>query len=151
MRLFKKPPSKPDPHRRDESQLRESMTAMTERRRQKHPKAFSVLNLAPQLLGDEQLGRPEMQLATSVLSERLRGDDTYCALDDGSLVVLLPHTTDDDAAIVAHRLAQDLVTRSSSIRRRNWQVGVAAYPRDARTQGALIELARAAARRSSAA
>jgi GGDEF domain-containing protein len=117
------------------------MAGLTERRR-RAAKSFSVLTLVPQLISGELLGRPEHALVAACLDEQLRAGDSYCPTADGAYVIVLKGTTDEHAPSVAHRIAGELMTRSVAIRRRNWHVGVATYPRDAQTEAALIRIAR---------
>jgi hypothetical protein len=132
------------PRALDPARLGEALTNLTERRR-KRARAFSVLTLVPQVILGMRLHPAEHALVERVLGESLRSDDAYCAMDDDSYVVLLNGTTDDLAATVAHRLAQQLLTRSASVQRRIWHTGVATFPRDARTEAALVKIAREAA------
>jgi hypothetical protein len=131
----------------DARDLREAVSGMTERRR-RSPKTFAVLTLIPQLMPGERLHRAEHAVATQTFGASLRSGDSYCAMDDDSYVVLLSGTTDDLALTVAHRLAQELLTRSANVQRRIWHAGVASYPRDGRTEAALMRLARQSALRS---
>jgi hypothetical protein len=134
------------PRALDEQGLRDAVTGLTERRR-RASRSFSVLTLVPQLMAGERLQPAEHGVACSCLDEQLRNGDSYCPTADDTYVVVLQGTTDDHAPAVAHRLAGELMTRSVSVRRRNWHVGVATYPRDAKTEAALIKIARDAALR----
>lgn len=96
----------------------------------------------PQLLPGESLNPAEHALVASCLERQLRADDAFRPLGDNSYVVVLKGTTEDFAPLVAHRLTVELVAKSASILRRNWHAGVSHYPRDARTEAALIKIAR---------
>jgi hypothetical protein len=127
-----------------ERELRDAVAGMANRRRAR-AKSFSVLTLVPQLIAGERLRRAEHALVAECLDRELRSGDAYSQVDDDSYVIVLQGTTDDYAPAVAHRVAQELITRSQAVRRRNWHVGVASYPRDAQTEQALMEIARKAA------
>lgn len=151
MRLFRRPQQEPPagdslPRSLDERGLREAVAGMTERRR-RVLKAFSVLTLVPQMIAGERLEGAEHGVVCACLDEQLRSGDSYCPTGDDTYVVVLQGTTDEHAPSVAHRLAGELMTRSVAVRRRNWHVGVATYPRDAQTEAALIKIAREAALR----
>jgi GGDEF domain-containing protein len=105
-------------------------------------KSFSVLTIAPQLIAGERLQDSEHALVAACLDEQLRVYDSYARIDDDSYVVMLQRATDDVALLVAHRLSRDLTARSAAVKLRIWHVGVATYPRDARTEAALIQIAR---------
>lgn len=111
-------------------------------RRRRAAKTFSVLILAPQLLSGEALHADEHALVTSCLDQQLRVGDAFRSMGDHSYIVVLRGTTEDVAPLVAHRLTSALVATSASVTRRNWHAGVAHYPRDARTEAALIRIAR---------
>lgn len=134
------------PRALDEQGLRDAVAGLTERRR-RASRSFSVLTLVPQLMTGERLRDAENTLVAACLDEQLRSGDSYCPTGDDTYVVVLQGTTDDHAPAVAHRLAGELMTRSVSVQRRNWHVGVATYPRDAKTEAALIKIARGAALR----
>jgi hypothetical protein len=122
-----------------------SATADTRERRRKRVKAYSLLSLAPQLIQGERLGHAEISVVEKTLNEKLRRDDCYCQLDDGSFLIVLVACQADDAAIVAHRISLELMASSATIQRRNWHARVAQYPRSA--EESLIKMARAATAR----
>ena len=131
---------------RGESALRHTVAGLADRRRRRI-KAFSILSLVPDLMPGERLSKAEVALVEKTLGEKLRRDDCYCAMDDNTFLIVLEGATDDDAMVVAHRVALEVMSKSGAIQRRNWQAGIARYPRDGKTQSSLIKLARAATNR----
>src|SRR5262245_30616762 len=87
-------------------------TVDTRERRRKRAKAHSLLILAPQLMPGERVERPEIAVVEKTLDEKLRQDDCYCQLDDGSFLAVLMACHVDDAANVAHRIALELMAKS---------------------------------------
>jgi GGDEF domain-containing protein len=117
-------------------------TPDTKERRRKRVKAYSMLNLGAQLMEGERLAQREISLVEATLDEKLRRDDCFCQLDDGSFLIVLEACHVDDAATVAHRISLELMAKSATIQRRNWHARVATYPR--KTEESLIKMARAA-------
>jgi hypothetical protein len=142
------PPAAAAPPRAEPDQG--AIIGATKERRRKSARIFSVLTLTPQLIPGERIYRAELDVVARTLEEQLRDGDSYCEGADGAFFAKLVGTTDDQAEVVAHRIARDLWTRSAAVKRRNWHVAVAAYPRDAATEAALARLARTAALRKPA-
>jgi hypothetical protein len=126
-----------------ETDVRRAIHHGVDRRRPRRP-TFGVLCAVPQVIG-ASLSSTEHGLAARTIAEHLRDEDQFCALDDGSYLVVLQRTDEDHAAVVAQRLAVELTLRSGAVNQRTWRVGLARYPHDARTEAALIDLARSAA------
>lgn len=123
-----------------EANVRMAVHAGVDRRRPQE--SFSVLCVIPQAVGHEPDIPAEIEAVTRNIALELRSDDRFCRLEDGAYLVLLQNTSDELASVVAQRLAVNLTVRSGAVRHRKWLVGVAGYPRDAKTEAALIELAR---------
>jgi hypothetical protein len=104
------------------------------------------VNLRAALLPGEQITRRECEAVERALDERLREGDRYCACPDGSYVLLLSSLTENEAAIVAQRLAGEVSLRVAIVNRRSWRATIAAYPHDALTSAALQRLAKTGAR-----
>jgi hypothetical protein len=105
-----------------------------------------VVNVRAQLLPGELVSRAECEIIERTLDERLRQDDRYCLCEDGSYVVVLAAITEDEALIVAQRLAAEVTLRIARANRRTWRASIAGYPRDATTAAALHRLSRTGSR-----
>lgn len=127
-----------------EADLRTAIVDQVERRRSA-AESFTVLCVTPQLTGMSPVSAAEAEASTRTISTQLRINDQFCMLDDGSYIVVLAETPEDDARVVARRIASELTLRSGGINQRKWLAGVAQYPGDARTEAALIALAQASA------
>ncbi len=138
-------PDGPPPQLRDEAELRRVIQHQVERRKTVRG-GISVLGVVPQLLPNETLSQPETDTVTRIIGQQLREADRVALMSDGAYVVMLSHTTDEHAHVVAQRLAVELHVRSAAIKRRKWLVGVAACPSDALSEADLIAAARTAAR-----
>jgi hypothetical protein len=110
-------------------------------RRRPPREGFSVLRVVPQLLASDVVTRTEADAVTKTLAAGLRSDDRFCLFDDRSYMIVLAHTDDDQARVVAQRLAVELTMRSAGVQRRKWMVSVAPHPYDERTAAALADLA----------
>jgi hypothetical protein len=117
-------------------------------RRRRRGRSTVAVNLRAQLFPGEQISRDECEVIESTLEDRLRQNDRYCFCDDGSYVVVLAAITEDEALIVAQRLAAEVTLRVTRVNRRTWRASIAGYPRDATTAAALHRLSRTGARRA---
>jgi hypothetical protein len=88
-----------------------------------------VVTLAPQMLAGP-IYRAECEVAERVLIDRLRENDRYCMLADGSFVVVLAAIDEMDALVVAQRLASEVTLRVRGVNARKWQTQLASIPRD---------------------
>lgn len=105
--------------------------------------SFCVLYVVPQVLGEERIGPAEAEVVPNTILEELRDDDRTGEIADCAYLVVLAHTEHNEAQTVAHRLATEFTVRSAHVNRRNWRVGIAAFPDDGITAAALTEVARA--------
>jgi hypothetical protein len=107
----------------------------------------SVLKLEPQVASGERVDGTEREVVERTLAEQLRREDRYCAMEDDSYVIVLAATGDEQGVAVAQRLASEVRLQVECVQGRNWRASVATYPRDPKTQIALVRLSQDPARR----
>jgi hypothetical protein len=110
-------------------------------RRRAPREGFSVLRVVPQLVGSGAILRAETDAVTKTLASGLRSDDRFCLFDDATYMIVLAHTEDDQARVVAQRLTVEITLGGPALRQRKWMVKVAPYPYDVRTEAVLADLA----------
>ncbi len=86
---------------------------------------------------------------TRAIAAQLRDGDEAGAVRGGGYLVILPGSAFAQAQIVGHRLATEFTVRSAHVNRRNWRVGIAAFPEDGLAPETLVAAAIAAAKRGS--
>ena len=109
--------------------------------------AFCALCVVPQLLPGERIAAAEAEVVARAICDQLRDGDQAGAIANGAYVVVLPRTDAAHAQVVAHRLATEFTVRSAHVNRRNWRVGIAAFPEDGLSAETLVAAALAAAKR----
>jgi len=105
--------------------------------------SFCLLRVSAQVLPGTRISADELTVVADAILGQLREGDR-AGRTGGDYLVILPDTTADRAMVAAQRLGTEVTMRSAAVNRRNWRVGVAAYPEDGIRPETLIDATRVA-------
>ena len=85
-------------------------------------------------------------IAAGCVRGHVRGDDVVGTLDEGAIVIGATDTDMTEAAVLAHRVRNELELQAHNLRHSVWDTGIAQLDRDGTTAEELFDVALAAAR-----
>ena len=110
-------------------------------RAERYARPLVCLCIVPQSLPTGAPTQAEIASAAEFVITELRFSDRVGVLTDGIIVAVLPETQPAVARVVGHRIAGDLVTRSTGSTHRNWLAGTSAFPDDGADPPSLVQAA----------